>query len=239
MAKIETYPLSTPVVPADKWIGTDVTNNTKNFSAAEVAIFMNKYNRIESQSLRYQYQDLEPGDARLAGTISFDSTNTGTVPLSSITSFKLSKQQINNAVDVSTYYTNPLLQSTVLVSRSDDPSTFAIYEWDSAAQDGVETNFWNIGVTYATGYGSLVDSEDYFIYLLTYKSDPATTYIHTQGVASATWTITHNLNSFPSVTVTDSANTPYSVAQGQIVYNNSNQLTVSFSAAFAGKAFLN
>ncbi len=92
MAKIETYPLSTPVVPADKWIGTDVSNNTKNFSAAEVAIFMNKYNRIESQSLRYQYQDLEPGDARLAGTISFDSTNTGTVPLSSITSFKLSKQ---------------------------------------------------------------------------------------------------------------------------------------------------
>ena len=170
MAKIETYPLSTPVVPADKWIGTDVTNNTKNFSANAVAIFMNSFNRIESQSLRYQYQDLEAGDARLAGTISFDSLNTGTVPLSSITNFKLSKQQINNAVDVSTYYTNPLLQSTVLVSRCSDPSTFAIYEWDSASQDAVETDFWNIGVTYATGYGSLVDEKDYFISLLTYNT---------------------------------------------------------------------
>ncbi|QDP67766.1 MAG: hypothetical protein GOVbin3530_25 [Prokaryotic dsDNA virus sp.] len=239
MAKISTYPLSTPVVGSDKWIGTDAQAATKNFSASAVSVFINEYNKIESQSLRYKYKDMEAGDVRLAGTITFDDLNTGTVPFSSLTQFKLSKQQINNAVDVSTYYTNPLLQSTVLISKCSDPSTFGLFEWDAAVQDGTETNFWNIDVTYATGYGSLEDSKDYFISLLTYKGDPATTYIHPQNVASATWTITHNLNSYPSVTVTDSANTPYAVGFGSVTYNSANQLTIVFSAAFAGKAFLN
>ena len=67
------------------------------------------------------------------------------------------------------------------------------------------------------------------------------TYIHTQSTTSNTWTITHNLNRFPSVTVIDSADT---VVQGTIVYNSANQLTVTFfsgtdALAFQGKAYLN
>lgn len=67
------------------------------------------------------------------------------------------------------------------------------------------------------------------------------TYTHTQSAASATWTITHNLNKFPSVTVIDSGD---SVVQGEILYNSANQLTLTFYAgggtsAFSGKAYLN
>lgn len=67
------------------------------------------------------------------------------------------------------------------------------------------------------------------------------TYTHTQSGASATWTITHNLNKFPSVTVIDSGD---SVVQGEILYNSANQLTITFFAggvesAFSGKAYLN
>ena len=66
-------------------------------------------------------------------------------------------------------------------------------------------------------------------------------YTHTQSAASATWTITHNLNKFPSVTVIDSGD---SVVQGEILYNSANQLTLTFYAggstsAFSGKAYLN
>jgi len=50
------------------------------------------------------------------------------------------------------------------------------------------------------------------------------------------WTITHNLGKFPSVTVVDSAN---SVVVGDVDYTNSNILTITFSAAFSGCAFLN
>ena len=36
MAKISTYPLSTPIVATDKWIGSDAQQATKNFSANAV-----------------------------------------------------------------------------------------------------------------------------------------------------------------------------------------------------------
>tara|TARA_R100000322_G_scaffold30937_1_gene19937 strand:+ start:283 stop:537 length:255 start_codon:yes stop_codon:yes gene_type:complete len=67
------------------------------------------------------------------------------------------------------------------------------------------------------------------------------TYTHNQSSTSDTWTITHNLNRFPSVTVVDSANT---VVIGTIVYDSVNQLTITFFAggsavAFQGKAYLN
>ena len=67
------------------------------------------------------------------------------------------------------------------------------------------------------------------------------TYTNNQSSTSDTWTITHNLNRFPSVTVVDSANT---VVIGTIVYNSINQLTITFFAggsavAFQGKAYLN
>ena len=67
------------------------------------------------------------------------------------------------------------------------------------------------------------------------------TYKHTQSSVSNTWTITHKLNRFPSVTVIDSTNT---VVIGTVVYNSVNQLTITFFAggsavAFQGKAYLN
>ena len=67
------------------------------------------------------------------------------------------------------------------------------------------------------------------------------TYTHNQSSTSDTWTITHNLNRFPSVTVVDSADT---IVYGTVVYNSANQLTITFfegssALAFQGKAYLN
>jgi hypothetical protein len=60
-------------------------------------------------------------------------------------------------------------------------------------------------------------------------------YDHIQGVASNSWVINHNLGFKPNVTVVDSAGTIY---EGEIAYTNTNSLTVSFSAAFSGRAYL-
>jgi len=60
-------------------------------------------------------------------------------------------------------------------------------------------------------------------------------YEHTQGVASNSWAISHNLGFKPNVTVVDSAG---NIVEGEIAYTNSNSLTVSFSAAFSGKAYI-
>ncbi len=62
------------------------------------------------------------------------------------------------------------------------------------------------------------------------------TFIHTQDVPLLVWVITHNLGSFPSVTVVDNLN---QVVVGDITYNSSNILTITFTSAFAGYAYLN
>ena len=61
------------------------------------------------------------------------------------------------------------------------------------------------------------------------------TYVHYQLIPEATWVIVHNLNRNPSVTVMDSAE---SLVYGDVQYNSSNQLTISFSSAFSGTAYM-
>jgi hypothetical protein len=62
------------------------------------------------------------------------------------------------------------------------------------------------------------------------------TYIHNQNQASQTWIINHNLGQYPSVVVIDSAG---SAIISDVQYDSEYQVTVRFSAAFAGKAYLN
>lgn len=63
------------------------------------------------------------------------------------------------------------------------------------------------------------------------------TYIHTQSSPATTWTITHGLNKYPSVTVIDSAGDH--VGGVEFNYDSFSQVTLHFGAAFAGKAILN
>ena len=60
-------------------------------------------------------------------------------------------------------------------------------------------------------------------------------YVHNQSVASTTWVITHPLGGHPSVTVVDSAGT---AVFGEVKYDSTTQVTVSFTAPFSGLAYL-
>lgn len=60
-------------------------------------------------------------------------------------------------------------------------------------------------------------------------------YVHNQGTSSNTWTINHNLNFYPNVTIQDSGGT---IVEGEIAYTTRNTLIATFSAAFSGKAYL-
>ena len=64
----------------------------------------------------------------------------------------------------------------------------------------------------------------------------APTFVFTQGVAATTWNITHNLGKFPSITVIDTGNT---VVVGEYNYTSNTNVILTFSAGFAGKAYLN
>jgi hypothetical protein len=60
-------------------------------------------------------------------------------------------------------------------------------------------------------------------------------YTHTQSSAATTWTVTHTLSGYPSVTVVDSAGT---VVIGTVKYDSTSQITITFESAFSGKAYL-
>jgi hypothetical protein len=61
-------------------------------------------------------------------------------------------------------------------------------------------------------------------------------HIHAQTVSATEWSISHGLNCFPSVTVVDATKTE---VIGDVSYTNLNSLTIRFTAAFSGEAYLN
>jgi len=239
MARIATYALDTDIIGTDKWIGTSVNsaNATKNFTIDAVAEFLNVSGIIESQALRYRYQDRIGNEVRNRGTISFLTTAGAAVSFSSISSWMLSTYALTNK-EVHTFYTTPLIGSTVLVTNAENPSNWAIYLWDSSAQVVLEPLFYDIGLTYISGSGNLVAGDDYLISLLGYDYSGGNdkNFVFTQAVASDTWIVPHNLGKYCAVSVIDTAG---SVAYGNVKYDSLNQVTITFSAPFSGKVYCN
>lgn len=64
----------------------------------------------------------------------------------------------------------------------------------------------------------------------------SSTFVFVQIGASTIWTITHNLGRYPSVTLVDTSN---EVMLGDVTYTSVNIVTVQFTSAINGKAFLN
>lgn len=61
-------------------------------------------------------------------------------------------------------------------------------------------------------------------------------YEHTQSVPSATWTVTHGLNKFPSVTVVTSAG---DLILSDVDVVDQNTAVLTFAAPFSGVAYFN
>ena len=62
------------------------------------------------------------------------------------------------------------------------------------------------------------------------------TYVHRQDIAAAVWSISHNLGKYPTVTIVDSSGRQ---VYGDVEYTDMQSLTVRFSGAFSGRAYLN
>lgn len=61
-------------------------------------------------------------------------------------------------------------------------------------------------------------------------------FIYTQSVASATWTVNHNMGKRPSVSIVDSSGDE---VIAEVNHVSTNQLVITFSTAFSGVAYLN
>ena len=62
------------------------------------------------------------------------------------------------------------------------------------------------------------------------------TYTHDQGMPQSLWTIQHDLDKYPSVTIVDSSG---ATVDGVVTYVDNNNITLEFNASFSGLAYLN
>ena len=236
MARISTYGNATPVVAADKWIGTDSKENnaTKNFTAQAVADFINKIGGQE-QNLRYIYNDSNTYET---GSIAFQGGGAVSVPLNGITAFNLGVFQTRSlTINIGDYISQAFLNNDILLTQTDDITNWAIYNVTTAVLKGGNLEY-QLTVTYKAGGGSLTANKDYFISLLGLAgaASDLNKLVALPG-NSLVYIIDHNLNKFPSVSVIEGAtgNQVY----GDVKYNSVNQCTLTFTSLVTGTATFN
>ena len=232
MAIIYTYPYDNDIQDDDAWIGTNRPNRkTKQYTALALANYLNTQGKISiAGQMAYKFIGspyTEPG------TIAFpagggDGTDFSAITTLVISDFDLSSQ---NVVD----FVNYLVGGTILIVHQQDISTFGHYTIDSYTASGTP-DFHIFNLTMLGSSGSIQINEVYDIASFFTAETADKHYTYTQVAAATVWNITHNLKKKPSVSVVDSGeNNVY----GDIEYINDNQLTITFNAAFSGKAYLN
>jgi hypothetical protein len=238
MASISTYAIDQILSVRDKVIGTDVAGTvTKNYELGDIISFFNKSGLIETLASSFEYAG-QPvsSSARVDGTISFDPPTASSVSFSSITSLLITSKDLAG-VDLSSYYPK-LIGSRILIQKSGDPSKFGIYNLTASTSSVKFSNVHDISLTHVFGNSSLENESNYLISLLQYDYLSATDkhFEFTQASPSITWTVNHDLNKFPSVTVVDSAGTQ---VFGDVDHTDNDNLTITFINQFSGKAYLN
>jgi len=226
MARISSYPFDLDVTDKDAWIGSDAgSRQTKQFTAEAVAKYLNIKGKISiSAQMVFKFRAVaaQPGD--------FTGPTNGAT-FASITTMQLSIVDVSgqNVVKFMEY----LVGNNILISKQNEISTFGHYTIDSYTDNG---KFYTLNLSNLKGEGVLEDKAFYDFAVFTLSSQDGSTFEFDQGVPATTWNITHNLGRFPSITVIDTGNT---VVTGEYNYVNNNNVILTFSAAFAGKAYLN
>lgn len=226
MARISSYPRDLDVTDKDAWIGTESSNRlTRNFTAQAVAKYLNIKGKISiSAQMVFKFDNID----KVPGT--FNGPADGAT-FASVTTMELSVSDSSNQNVVA--FMEYIVGNDILINEQNDISTFGHYTVDSYTNNG---DFYTLVLINKKGVGSLVEGRHYDFALFTLSTQGTPTFIFNQGVPASTWSVQHNLGKFPSITVIDTANT---VVTGEYTYVDTNNVTLKFSAGFAGKAYLN
>lgn len=235
MARISSFPIDNNIQDKDAWIGTEATNRvTRQFTAQGVADYLNINSKISiSAQMVFKFVEVNanggditnPLNAAGATTLSFAEIVTITMSVTS-----------NSGMTVTEFMTY-IDGSQILINEQKKIDEFGHYTIKDYVLDaGADPLFATLTLEHIGGTGLLVKDKTYDVASF-YKSNQGTpTFIYPQVVPAKIWEIPHNLGKFPSITVIDTGNT---VVQGEYTYINNNSVTLEFSAAFGGKAYLN
>lgn len=232
MARISTYSIDQVITENDKWIGTDSSGSiTKNFTPKKLGEYFNESNSLGiADQIAFKYYGTFDYP-RPEGSITLQSFQPS---FSNIVTAKVSQKSSGKKIIVD--FLDTLVETEVIISDAADINSFGKYYLKSITQDIDEPTFYNLELEFIEGHGSLIDKNIYIVAFHSNKVEGDKNYIHTQALSSATWEITHSLNKFPSVSVIDSDN---KLVVGDVEYIDTNNVTITFSGAFSGKAYLN
>ena len=227
MARISSYPRDREVQDQDAWIGTESGNRlTRNFTAKAVADYLNIKGKISiSGQMVFKFSDVPTLEGEFTGPVDGSA-------LTAITTMQISG--IDSSGQNTVAFMQYLVGNDVLISEQNNIDEFGHFKITSYTSNGAvyTLNLTNIG-----GNGNLDLNKYYDFATFTRSSDVGDkNFVFTQAVSSNTWVIQHRLNKFPSVT---SVNINNIEMYGEVVFNDLNNLTINFSAAFSGQAFIN
>ena len=235
MARISTYPIDTEVVGTDMLVGTDVSTGvvgaTKNFTVDSLSAYVKGKVAVAGQ-MRYKYTVAVEG---ALGTFSLPAGGINNKSFSTVTSIVIAVQDRTpqNVVKFLEY----LVNSDIYIGKQDNISTFGHYKVTAYTISGTNANFYNLTLTFLGGNGSMqIDSIYEIINFVKADAGGDLNFTFTQAVASATWNVVHNLGKNPSVSIVDPNDQE---VFAQVDYIDTNSLTITFSSAQAGKAYMN
>ena len=226
MARISSYPRDLEVQDNDAWVGTESSNRlTRNFTAAAVAKYLNIKGKISiSAQMVFKFDTGNTDSGEFTGPADGSA-------IASLTTMQISTVDASGQNTVS--FIEYLVGNNILISEQNNINNFGHFTIDSYAA-GAAVSTLNLTNLFGNGVLELNKFYDFAVFTLSSQGTP--TFIFDQVAASTTWNIQHNLGKFPSITVIDTANT---VVTGEYTYIDNNNVTLTFSAAFAGKAYLN
>jgi len=229
MARLGSYINDTTIQDNDSFIGSSTPGRkTRNFLASDVAKYLTEKGKISiSAQMTYKFES----DSSGAGAGNFYGVASGTA-YSAVTSLQIHSSDTSGQVVTS--FLEYLVGSDILISEQNQISSFGHYKITSYAVD--TASFYTLQLSYIGGNGTLTDQKHYDVanFVLDATSDKH--FAHTQNSASATWSIAHDLEKFPSVTVVLSSGKK---GYGDVNYTDKNNLTITFAGAESGKAYMN
>ena len=239
MAIINTFPVDLVINDKDAWVGSDSFSKfTKQYTAESVAEYLNIKGKISiSAQMVFKYWTNNAANYPAPGSGDFSGPAEGSA-MTSITTMQVSVKDISEqeVVGFMSYITG----NNILISEQNNISTFGHFRVDSYTINNPDDGFYTLNLTSIGGNGNITELLYYDFAVFQLSSQQAPTFIFTQGVPATVWgtngIVTHNLGKFPSITVIDTANT---VVTGQYEYIDNNNVILTFSAGFAGKAYLN
>jgi|11_taG_2_1085331.scaffolds.fasta_scaffold01359_2 hypothetical protein len=236
MARISTYALDAKPEINDKVIGTDngigEAQRTKNYSLREVMALFNERNLVAvADQVIFKFQD-DITEGREPGTISLENGGGNADPISDM--FDLIVSTKNSGDILIADYIKTFLSKDLIIAEMGNINNFAtckLVDLDSNFAPG----FYKFSFFMNESNGFINKEKHYIIGEFSGQGDKFFEY--PQSNASAFWEIEHNLNKKPSVTVSTAFSDEEVV--GKVTYIDNNNLTITFNAAFSGKAYLN